>query len=102
MARLVLTRTTRMTSTAKHAELAREIGKYHLIAELARGGMGNVYLAITQGPGGFNKLLVVKELRPEFAEDETYVAMFLEEARLAARLTHPNIVQTNEVGSDGN
>ncbi len=63
--------------------------------------MGNVYLAIAQGPGGFHKLLVVKELRPEFSDDETYVAMFLQEARLAARLTHPNIVQTNEVGSDG-
>jgi serine/threonine-protein kinase len=43
----------------------------------------------------------VKELKPEFADDETYVAMFLEEARLAARLIHPNIVQTNEVGSEG-
>jgi serine/threonine protein kinase len=83
------------------AVLAPELGKYHLIAELARGGMGNVYLAVAQGPGGFHKLLVVKELRPEFADDETYIAMFLEEARLAARLTHPNIVQTNEVGSEG-
>jgi len=91
-----------MTSPGISAVLSPELGKYHLIAELARGGMCNVYLAIAQGPGGFHKLLVVKELRPEFAEDETYVAMFLEEARLAARLTHPNIVQTNEVGSDGN
>jgi serine/threonine protein kinase len=90
-----------MTSTGIPAVLAPELGRYHLIAELARGGMGNVYLAIAQGPGGFHKLLVVKELRPEFAEDDTYVAMFMEEARLAARLTHPNIVQTNEVGSDG-
>jgi serine/threonine-protein kinase len=90
-----------MNATGISAVVTPEIGKYHLIAELARGGMGNVYLAIAQGPGGFHKLLVVKELRPEFADDETYVAMFLEEARLAARLTHPNIVQTNEVGSDG-
>jgi serine/threonine-protein kinase len=64
--------------------------------------MGNVYLAASQGPGGFSKLLVVKELKPELCDDETYVTMFLEEARLAARLIHPNIVQTNEVGSDGN
>jgi serine/threonine-protein kinase len=84
------------------AVLVPELGKYRLIAELARGGMGNVYLAIAQGPGGFHKLLAVKELKPELAEDETYVAMFLEEARLAARLIHPNIVQTNEVGSEGN
>jgi eukaryotic-like serine/threonine-protein kinase len=91
-----------MTSTALQLEIGPEIGKYHLIAELARGGMGNVYLAASQGPGGFSKLLVVKELKPELSEDETYVTMFLDEARLAARLIHPNIVQTNEVGSDGN
>jgi eukaryotic-like serine/threonine-protein kinase len=90
-----------MHSTATAAGVGHEIGKYHLIAELARGGMGRVYLAIAQGPGGFHKLLVVKELRPELATDATFVAMFLEEARLAARLTHPNIVQTYEVGSDG-
>jgi hypothetical protein len=77
-----------------------EIGKYHLIAELARGGMGNVYLAALQGPGGFQKLIAIKELKPELCDDDTYVAMFLEEARLAARLHHPNIVQTNEVGSE--
>src|ERR1700722_11007449 len=76
-----------------------EIGKYHLVAELARGGMGVVYLAVAHGPAGFNKLLVVKELKPEMASDHDFVSMFLDEARVAARLTHPNIVQTNEVGS---
>jgi serine/threonine-protein kinase len=90
-----------MTTTAPQSLIVPEIGKYHLLAELARGGMGNVYLAAMQGPGGFNKLVVVKELKPEFSGDETYIAMFLDEARLAARLNHPNIVQTNEVGSDG-
>jgi eukaryotic-like serine/threonine-protein kinase len=90
-----------MTSTARESAIAPEIGKYHLIAELARGGMGNVFLAVAQGPGGFSKLLVVKELKPELCDDPTYVAMFRDEARLAARLIHPNIVQTNEVGSDG-
>jgi serine/threonine-protein kinase len=90
-----------MTSTQSAPRLTQELGKYRLIAELARGGMGNVYLGVAQGPGGFHKLVAVKELRPEFSGDEAYVSMFLEEARLAARLTHPNIVQTNEVGSDG-
>jgi eukaryotic-like serine/threonine-protein kinase len=78
-----------------------EIGRYHLITELARGGMGHVYLTVSRGPGGFSKLLAVKELKPGLCDDETYVAMFLEEARLAARLVHPNIVQTNEVASEG-
>ena len=87
--------------TATESDVVPEIGKYHLVAELARGGMGIVHLAAVQGPGGFNKLLVVKELRPEFAQDDSYVAMFLDEARLAARLTHRNIVQTIEVGSEG-
>jgi serine/threonine-protein kinase len=91
---------TAMDSTGQ--QVVPEIGKYHLVAELARGGMGVVYLAAAQGPGGFSKLLVVKELRPEFAQDESYVAMFLDEARLAAQLTHRNIVQTIEVGSEGN
>jgi eukaryotic-like serine/threonine-protein kinase len=79
---------------------AKRIGKYQLIAELARGGMGVVYLAMSQGPGRFNKILVVKELRPDLTDDPRFLEMFLEEARLAARLSHPNIVQTNEVGED--
>jgi eukaryotic-like serine/threonine-protein kinase len=78
------------------------LGKYRLVGEIARGGMGIVYLAVAQGPGGFNKLVVVKELKPEFLQDPAFLTMFLDEARLAARLSHPNIVQTNEVGSDGN
>jgi len=79
----------------------RMLGKYQLIAEIARGGMGVVYLAMVQGPGGFNKLVVVKELKPELVEEPAFLTMFLDEARLAARLSHPNIVQTNEVGNDG-
>jgi|CZKU01.1.fsa_nt_gi serine/threonine-protein kinase len=63
--------------------------------------MGVIHLAVLEGPGGFSKLLVVKELRAELAADEAFVAMFFEEARVAARLSHPNIVQTLEVGSQG-
>ena len=76
------------------------LGKYHLIALLARGGMGNVYLASAQGNSGFNKLLVVKELKPEYVGDEMFLKMFTDEARLSARLAHPNIVQTFEVGEE--
>ncbi len=82
-------------------EPASQLGRYRLIAELAHGGMGDVYLGVAQGPGGFNKLMVIKQLRPALAEDEQFLAMFLEEARLAARLNHPNVVQTVEVGSEG-
>ncbi|WP_394828645.1 serine/threonine protein kinase [Pendulispora albinea] len=77
------------------------IGKYQLIADLEQGGMGNVYIAMAQGPGSFSKLVVLKELKPEFARDPDFLAMFYEEARVASRLHHPNIVHTYEVGSEG-
>ncbi|MBK8257688.1 MAG: serine/threonine protein kinase [Polyangiaceae bacterium] len=73
------------------------IGKYQLIASLGHGGMADVYLAVVHGPVGFNKLTVIKKLRASLADEPEFLAMFLDEARLAARLNHPNVVQTNEV-----
>jgi serine/threonine-protein kinase len=63
--------------------------------------MATAYLCVAQGPGGFNKLQVLKYLRPDLAADEEFLKMFLEEARIAARINHPNVVQTNEIGFDG-
>jgi serine/threonine-protein kinase len=60
--------------------------------------MANVYLAVARGPSGFNKLVVLKSLRSDLAGDPELLSMFLEEARLAARLNHPHVVQTYEVG----
>jgi serine/threonine-protein kinase len=80
---------------------ANILGKYRLIAELGHGGMAEVYLAVVQGPAGFNKLVVIKQIRPQLATDPEFLSMFLDEARLAARLSHPNVVQTNEVGQEG-
>ncbi|MFO0549293.1 MAG: serine/threonine-protein kinase [Polyangiaceae bacterium] len=77
------------------------IGKYRVLAKLGQGGMARVLLTMSQGPHGFNKLLVVKELREELAHDPEFLSMFMDEARIAARLNHPNIVQTYEVGNDG-
>jgi serine/threonine-protein kinase len=77
-------------------------GKYRLLAELGTGGMGKVYLATLVGPSGFNKLIVLKMLRESIRDDPDLCALFLEEARLAARLNHPNIVQTYEVVADEN
>ncbi len=82
--------------------LDRSFGKYRIIAELGLGGMAEVHLAVSQGPAGFNKLVVIKQLLPQLANDPDFLTMFLEEARLAARLNHPNVVQTNEVGQIGN
>ncbi|MDB4940788.1 MAG: serine/threonine protein kinase, partial [Labilithrix sp.] len=73
-------------------------GKYQLFASLGRGGMADVFLAVARGQMGFNKLAVVKRLRQALAEEAAFRTMFLDEARLAARLSHPNIVHTYEVG----
>lgn len=74
------------------------IGKYRIIAKLGQGGMATVFLSIAAGPVGFNKLLVLKLLKEELESDSEFLAMFLNEARLAARLNHANVVQTYEVG----
>jgi serine/threonine protein kinase/ABC-type branched-subunit amino acid transport system substrate-binding protein len=79
-------------------------GRYRLIADIGRGGMSDVYLAVTEGIEAavqFQKLLVIKMLKRELGEDPDFVKMFLNEARLAARLNHPNIVQTIEIGNAG-
>ncbi len=74
-----------------------QVGKYLLLGTLGQGGMADVWLAASEGPDGFRKLCVVKMLRQELLEDEAFTAMFRDEARLAAKLNHPNIVQTYEV-----
>jgi serine/threonine-protein kinase len=81
--------------TTKH-----QLGKYRLIAELGHGGMADVYLSLVEGPvgSGFSKLAVVKRLRANLAEDPEFVAMLVDEARITARLNHPNVVQMLEVG----
>lgn len=76
-------------------------GKYQLFASLGRGGMAEVFLSVARGQMGFNKLAVLKRLRPALAEEVAFRTMFLDEARLAARLNHPNIVHTYEVGEQG-
>jgi serine/threonine-protein kinase len=82
-------------------DTTQALAKYRLIAEIGHGGMADVYLAVIQGPAGFNKLVVIKKARKELAADPEFLAMFLDEARLAARLNHPNVVQTTEVGQEG-
>ncbi|XXS03256.1 serine/threonine-protein kinase [Sorangium sp. So ce426] len=77
---------------------ARGFGRYRLIAKLGQGGMAEVFLAAHRGPLGFEKLVVIKRLKPGIATEPEVNAMFLDEARLAARLNHPNVVQTYECG----
>src|SRR5664279_5677427 len=70
------------------------IGRYDVVSLLGEGGMARAYLAVSRGPAGFNKVAVIKQILPSLASDADFIAMFLDEARLAARLHHPNIVQT--------
>jgi serine/threonine-protein kinase len=79
---------------------ALAFGKYQLFASLGRGGMADVFLSVARGQMGWSKLAVIKRLRPALAEDPAFRTMFLDEARLAARLSHPNIVHTYEVGEE--
>jgi serine/threonine protein kinase len=73
-------------------------GKYQLQRKLAEGGMAEVFLGRQAGLEGFEKLIVLKRIRPELSQDQNFVNMFLNEARVAARLNHPNIVQIFELG----
>ncbi|MEW5741560.1 MAG: protein kinase [Myxococcota bacterium] len=74
-------------------------GRYQLLKKLATGGMAQIYLARQLGPEGFEKLLVVKRILPHLAENEDFITMFLDEARIAARLNHPNVVQIFDLGA---
>ncbi|MFN0063503.1 MAG: serine/threonine-protein kinase [Myxococcaceae bacterium] len=74
-------------------------GSYQLIRRLATGGMAQIYLAKPQGLEGFTDYVVVKRILPHLAENEDFVRMFLDEARIAARLNHPNIVQIYDLGA---
>jgi serine/threonine-protein kinase len=75
----------------------RYIGRYALYDEIAAGGMATVHLGRLIGPVGFSRTVAIKRLHPQFAKDPEFVAMFLDEARLAARIRHPNVVPTLDV-----
>jgi serine/threonine-protein kinase len=74
-------------------ESGQVIGKYKLVSRLGRGGMGEVWLAQASGHGGFTKSVVVKTLLPELASDPLFVEMLAHEARICARLSHPNLIE---------
>src|SRR5262245_54302278 len=73
------------------------IGRYALYDEIAAGGMATVHMGRLLGPVGFARTVAVKRLHPQYAKDPEFVSMFLDEARLAARIRHPNVVPTLDV-----
>lgn len=78
-----------------------QLGRYVLEKRLAAGGMAEIFLAHQAGPAGFQKEVVVKRILRHLATDQKFVDMFLDEARLAAKLSHPNIVQIFDFGEAG-
>lgn len=78
------------------------LGRYQILGKLAQGGMAEVYLARQVGPGGYQKLVVIKRVRPHLAKDQDFVGMFVNEARLAAMINHPHVVQIFDLGEDDN
>jgi serine/threonine-protein kinase len=74
------------------------LGRYELLAQVARGGMGQVWVARLRGARGFHKLVAIKTLLPELRNDQRIEQMLLEEARIASLIQHSNVVQTTELG----
>lgn len=75
-------------------------GKYFLLKRIAQGGMGEIYIARQQGPGGFSKVVALKKILPHLTENEEFVQSFLGEAALAAKMGHRNIVTVFDFGLD--
>jgi eukaryotic-like serine/threonine-protein kinase len=77
----------------------RIVGRYALFDEIAAGGMATIHLGRLVGPVGFSRTVAIKTLHPQFAKDPEFVEMFLEEARLASRIQHPNVISTVDVAT---
>ena len=85
------------TRAALEREPLKVVGRYAVYDEIASGGMARVHLGRMLGPVGFARTVAIKRLHPQFAKDPEFVTMFLDEARIAARIQHPNVVTTLDV-----
>ncbi len=74
------------------------LGRYRVVDEIGVGGMASVHLARMDGAGGFQKWVAIKKIHPHLIEDEQFIHMFLDEARIAARISHPNVAQVFDLG----
>ena len=89
-----------VTVTAGSAEgMPRRIGRFRLLEPIAAGGMGTVYLAFAEGPLGSDRWVAIKRVHPHLASDAKFVSMFMDEARIVARLSHPNVCGLLDFGS---
>jgi eukaryotic-like serine/threonine-protein kinase len=81
-------------------EVQRHLGRYELFRRIAKGGMGEIYLARTRGVAGFEKTLIIKTILPHLAEEEEFVTKFLDEGHIVTRLSHGNIVSVFDMGEE--
>ena len=79
----------------------RQFGPYRLVRQIAVGGMAEIHLAKTKGIAGFEKYVALKMIHPNFAEDEAFIQMLVDEAKIAVQLAHGNIAQTFDLGRVG-
>ena len=92
-----------MSTEHEHSALADQlaqtatVGRYILHRQIARGGMATIHIARLMGDEGFSRIVAAKRLHPEFAEDSEFVAMFLDEARIASKVHHRNVVPVLDV-----
>ena len=77
------------------------IGRYEIVGHLAKGGMAEILLARLKGPSGFERPVAIKRILPHLAEQQRFVDMFLDEARIAAAIRHKNVVQVTDLGHTG-
>ncbi len=82
-------------------DAVEEYGNYFLLEKIAVGGMAELFKAQQRGVQGFQKIVAIKRILPHFSDNEDFVTMFIDEAKLAAQLTHPNIVQIFDLGKAG-
>src|SRR4051812_30075596 len=86
-------------STGPDPYRGRKIARYEILTRLSVGGMAELFLAFTSGPGGFRKFVALKQILPDVKTDE-FVKMFLDEARITAAFSHPNVGQVFELGQE--
>jgi serine/threonine protein kinase len=91
---------TRLEPTQTRLAPADSWSRYRIVGPLSRGGMAEVSLALQVGVQGFSRVVALKRVLPSYAEDAGFLEMFLDEARLAARLDHPHIVRIYDLGQD--
>src|SRR5690242_8409639 len=86
---------------ASRSDKMDQFGKYTLVRKIGTGGMAEVFLARTTVAQGLAKTLVIKKIHPAFARSRQFVSMFVDEAKIALGLNHPNIVQVFDFGAVG-